>query len=222
MKETKFRIIFLLSILTYIIASLACLVCAKAVPKWFGLIIGFCIMLIALILHFVAKNTSPLLYIVSCCINAVATGFSIGAYYASTSTKLPVLTPLLLFLPYLILTFLILCFIQYIPKKIFSGILCSIILLGSIVLCILYWDESTLITYGFFLLLIQFVNFILSIRILKTSRSVLTNLSLASFGIYLLVACVVAIIISDGDAAEVVFDLFDIDVHKKKKHQIKL
>lgn len=221
MKETKFRIIFLFSVVTYVIASMACLVCAKAVPEWFGLIIGFCIMLIALILHFVAKNASPLLYVVSSCINAVATGFSIGAYYPSTSTKLPVSTPFLLFLPYLILTFLILCFIQYLPKKSFSGILCTIILVGSILLCILHWEESSLITYGFFLLLIQMFNFVLSLRILKTSRNVLANLSLASFGIYLLVACVVAIIISDGDAAEIIFDLFDIDIHKKK-NQIKL
>lgn len=219
LKDLKARLVFLFTILTYLIAGLSSLICNRMISHWYGLIVGIFFMLIALIFHFIAKKKSPLLYIVSSCINAIATGLSIGAYYSQKEIFLSVFTVTILFLPYLLLCYIICLSLSKASEKGIARNLLGCFFLLAIILLIIFWKQSTLCSYGFFALLIALFYFLLCIRTFHTPRNILNDLSLTSFGFYLLIVIIVSAILSDGDSLDFLPD-FEFS-NKKGKQKIK-
>lgn len=215
-KDLKAKLIFLFSLITYLIAGLSTLICVRVLPEILGLILGFGFMIVALILHLIAKHNHPLLFIGSCFINAVATGLSIGAYYATKEIFLSVLTVVLLFLPYAIITYLTCLLITNCKKKRTGGNILGLTFFVLAALCVGFWKQSTFFSYGFFVLIVAVFYFILALKTLKTPRNILSDLSFTSFGFYLLVAYVVIVILSEGDLGDLITDWFDSKKKKKK------
>ena len=91
-KDLKAKIIFLFSVITYLIAGLSALICNRITPNGYGLLVGLIFTTIAFLFHLLAKKKAPLLFIVSCFMNAIAAGFSIGSYFSYTKIFLPVMT----------------------------------------------------------------------------------------------------------------------------------
>lgn len=217
-KDLKARIIFLFTVITYLIAGLSALICNRIIPSWYGLLVGLGFMILALVFHLIAKKRAPLLYIVSCCMNAIATGFSIGSYYSYTKTLLPILTVVLCMIPYLLLAYLICLLTSKVQPKIKTGILLGLILLLFLLPCIIFWKHSTLFSYGFFELLILCFYFLLCLKTLRTPRNILSDLSFASFSFYLLISYVVVVLITEGDAADIISDTGD-GTASKRRHK---
>lgn len=201
-KDLKAKIIFLFSVITYLISGLSALICNRSIPNWYGLLVGLLFTIFAFLFHHFAKKKSPLLYIVSCCINAIATGFSIGAYYSYTKSFLSILTVVLCFIPYFILTYLSCLLISKVKPKKKSGLILGLVLLFLFILCIIFWHNSTLFSFSFFTLLIVLFYFLLCLKTLGTPRNILSDLSFTSFGFYLLITFVVGVILSQGDVAD--------------------
>lgn len=219
-KDLKAKIIFMFSAITYLIAGLSALICNRLISNWYGLLVGLGFMILALVFHLIAKKKSPLLYIVSSCINAIATGFSIGSYYSYTKTLLPILTVVLCLIPYLLLSYLICLITSKVKPKIKSGIILGLILLILLILCIVFWKHSTMFSYGFFALLILMFYFILCLKTLGTPRNILSDLSFTSFGFYLLISYVVVVLMTEGDSVNLFSDPSN-DTQSKRRHKNK-
>lgn len=218
MKDKKQIILLLFSAITFWIVALSSLICAISIPKWFGIFIGIGFTLIALSLHLCAKKFSPLLYIVSHCINALASGFSIGAYYAYTKTSLSLTYIAILFLPYILLILGICFLIRHMKHKVIAFCICFFTIASLITCCILNAKQSCFYTYSLFLLCITFFYLILTIMIYRNNCNILLSLSFISFGFYFLLASIVIILITDGDAADSILSCFDLPLSYKKKN----
>lgn len=193
-KDLKAKIIFLFSVITYLIAGLSALICNRITPNGYGLLVGLIFTTIAFLFHVLAKKKAPLLFIVSCFMNAIAAGFSIGSYFSYTKIFLPVMTVVFCFIPYLILTYLSCLLISKVKPKKKSGMILGFVLLILFILCIIFWHNSTLLSFSFFTLLIVLLYFLLCLKTLGTPRNILSDLSFTSFGFYLLIASVVIMI----------------------------
>lgn len=193
-KDLKAKIIFLFSVITYLIAGLSALICNRITPNGYGLLVGLIFTTIAFLFHLLAKKKAPLLFIVSCFMNAIAAGFSIGSYFSYTKIFLPVMTVVFCFIPYLILTYLSCLLISKVKPKKKSGMILGFVLLILFILCIIFWHNSTLLSFSFFTLLIVLLYFLLCLKTLGTPRNILSDLSFTSFGFYLLIASVVIMI----------------------------
>lgn len=221
LKELKARLVFLFSVITYLIAGLSSLICNRLISRWYGLLIGIVFVVIAIVVHFIAKKKAPLLFIVSCCINAIATGFCIGSYYSQEKIFLSVVTVALIFLPYLLLCYLVCFWLSNAKKKKFPGILLGFLFAACFLVLILFWNQSTLFSYGFFTLLIALFYYVLCLLTFHTSRNILTDLSLTSFGLFLIVFTIVSVILSDGDALNLIPDGGYSDKYGKQKQRQK-
>lgn len=217
MKDKKQIILLLFSTITFWIVALSSLICSICIPKWVGILIGIGFTLIALSLHLCAKKFSPLLYIVSHCINALASGFSIGAYYSYTNVSLPMKYIALLFLPYILLILGICFLIRHMEHTIIAFCICFFTIASLITCCILKAKQSCIYTYSIFLLCIIFFYLILTIMIYRKNSNILLSLSFISFGFYFLIASIVIILITDEDAADSILSCFDLPFSSKKK-----
>ena len=141
MKDKKLMIILLFTTITYWIITFSCKLSSILTHVWSGILIGVGLALISLIFHLLGKKGSPLLYIFSYYINAVSTGFSIGAYYAYKKQTLPLLTGLLFFVPFLLMIFLLYRLINRITSKLKSLILCLFMLLPFLICCICFFKN---------------------------------------------------------------------------------
>jgi len=211
----KARLIFLFSIITYCIAGLSALICSRVMPQYSGIFVSLGITLISFVFHQIAKRKFPLFYIVSCCLNAIASGFVIGTYYSKSRIHLAFTVVLILLIAYALFMYLICYFFDRKSKDSFARNIIGGIMLLCYLLLIIFFKKNAFISYGLFVLIIVTFYFILCIKTLNTPRNVLSDLSLASFSIYFIIAFIVALLLTDGDLGE----LFDPDFllqHKKK------
>lgn len=209
-------IILLFTTITYWIIAFSGKLSSILFHVWGGILAGVGLALISLLFHLLGKKKSPLLYIFSYFINAVSTGFSIGAYYTYKKQILSFLPCLLYFVPFLFIIYLLYQLVNRIRSKLKSLILCLFLLLPFLICCICLF-KNAYASYGFFLLCILFFYLILFSRNLKTARNILSDLSLTSFGLYFIITLIVISVISDGDFFELFLECFDIPYEKKKK-----
>ena len=216
-KSSKARLILLFSVITYCITGLSTLVCTRIIPSLYGLLVSIGITLIAVIIHQIGKRKFPLLYIVSCCLNGIASGFCIGAYYAYFDIHLSVCVIFLLLIPYVLTLYLICLLLDSKEKNQLRRNILGVCILLTGILLIIFWSKSVYCSYGFFCLIIVLFYFLLCVKTLHTTRNILSDLSLASFNFYLLIAIVTAVLVTEGDLA----DLLDPDIwfHHKKNHK---
>lgn len=211
----KAKLLFLFSIITWLLVSSSTLLFSKIISGWNGLFIGSGLMLVSLFIHLIAKVGNPNLFFISTCINALATGMSMSTFYAYTKTELPPYMLGLTLLCYILLSFVVCMGVYKIQSKKLAAWLFSFLFIILSIITISLWMNDSSYSILFFALAIVFLYFILELKTFHTSRDYLSDLSLASFGIFFLIAYIVIVLISDGDA----LDLLDYvgDGGKQKK-----
>lgn len=214
--DKKAKLTFVFSIITWLLVSSSSILFSNIISGWHGILIGLGVMLVALIFHLIARARNPKLYLITSCINALATGIAMSSYYTYAKIELPLYILGVTFLCYILLSYLICMGVYKIQSKKIAAWLFGCLFLVLLIIAIAAWKSSSLFSIAFFALVIVFFYFLLEMKTFHTSRNYLSDLSLASFGLFFLVAYIVMVLISDGDGLELIDFVGDGGKHKKK------
>lgn len=214
--DKKAKLTFMFSIITWLLVSSSSALFSNIISGWQGILIGLGFMILSLIIHLIARTHNPKLYLISSCINALATGIAMSSYYAYAKIELP---PYILggtLLCYILLSYLLCIGVNKMQSKKKAAWLFGCLFLVLLIASIVAWINSPLFSIAFFALVIVFFYFLLAMKTFHTSRNYLSDLSLASFGIFFLVAYIVIVLISDGDGLDLLDFAGDSGKQKKK------
>ena len=214
--DKKAKLTFIFSIITWLLVSSSSILFSNIISGWYGIFIGLGVMLVSLIIHLIARARNPKLYLISSCINALATGIAMSSYDAYAKIELPLDILGITLLCYILLSYLICMGVYKIQSKKKAAWLFGGLFLVLLIITIAAWKSSSLFSIAFFALIIVFFYFLLEMKTFHTTRNYLSDLSLASFGIFFLVAYIVIVLISDGDGLELI-DFVGDDGKQKKK-----
>lgn len=203
-------------ILSWVLIALSTYVFANVFTRWYGLLAGFGLMVVAFLFHMIGRKKDSRFYVLSTCINQVATGLSLSAYYTYFKHTLSLTTLFITFLCYLFLCILLCFCVDQVQSKKKAGWLCGIGFVLLYALSLYAWvNHGSTYSFYFFTLTILLMYFLLSMKTFRTTRNYLSDLSFASFGIYLLLTYIVIVLLSDGDG----LDLIDLSDNRKKQKQ---
>lgn len=214
----KSFIVFLFSIIAYVLFALSTLLAVSVCKEWYGLIIGAILMALAVPAHILAKK-SKFLYILSFALNTVGSGFAASAYYLEKGLNI---IPESMFLPMLIPALVSL--VTYLLIRIFPKIK-KIILTASTIATVLMliafavlWIKNGYEFYSFVFFNTVFTLFYVVVNAVTVNNNehvVFRDISFGSFGIFIVVALVVVFIITEGDILDGILDFGTIDEGKK-------
>lgn len=214
----KSFIVFLFTIVAYFLFVLSTVFAVSVCKEWYGLLIGAILMVIAVPAHILAKK-SKLLYILSFALNTVGSGFAASAYYLEKGLNI---IPESMFLPMLIpasVSFVTYLLIRIFPK--IKKIVLTVSIIGTFLMLIAFavlWIKNGYEFYSFAFFYTVFTMFYVIVNAVTVSYNenvVFRDVSLGSFGIFIIVALVVLFIITEGDILDGIFDFGTVDVGKK-------
>ncbi len=214
----KPAIVFLSSLAAMGIFILSTLLATSVCAKWYGLIVGIALMIVAIPIHCQGKK-SKLFYALSFLVNSVANGFSVSAYYISKSIALNVGDMLKACLLPVLILFLVYFIVQIFPKS-KNVVSISVVVISCITLVALlvFWirQGEVLFSFGFFAVLLSIFTLCVMGVTANNTRNVLRDISFGSFGAFVMISVVVLFILSEGEILEG-FDVSGMDDGKKVK-----
>ncbi len=179
----------------------------RLIEEWYGILAGCLLMALALLCHHFADRRSGC-YVIGFLLNTVGMGCFASAYYnvSGVSATLTGLAPALLLPAGLILiTCTVLTAFPKI-KSVFSDTV-AVLILGLIITTIVFWVKRGGEFYAFSLFSLVVAGFHLGVcmaTVNESERSLLRDISLGSFGMFLAVgvAVVIAIACVAGDGCD--------------------
>ena len=212
--QNKIFIVFIYSLISLGILFLSLFASTFVFEQWYGIILGILLMLIAIPFHIKGKKY-PYLYTISIVLNSIANGCSLSALYLVNGIELDIPYLLLALLP-AVGVMMLTCFLfQKFSKKISLVTACVLNLL-IILLDITFWiiNGNIFFSFCFFSTLIAFFYLCaFGITVGHDERLVLSDISFACFGSFIILTVVVIFILSEGD----LLDGIDLSGESKKK-----
>ncbi len=213
-------IVFLSYLVAMGIFVASSLFATPACEKWYGLVIGFLLMLVAIPVHCFG-NKMKIGYALSFLINSVANGFSLSAYYSSKNIALNAEDMLKACVLPVALFFIVFLLVQLFPE--IKNYICAVgVVIGCIMLVVfmVLWIRSTTVFYsfGFFSALLSLFSHCVMAVTANNKRDALRDISFGSFGAFIIISLVVLFIITEGEILEG-FDISGGESNKKPKHK---
>ena len=200
--KAKAFVVFVFSLSFMGIFVFSSLLATQICPKWYGLAIGIVMMIIAIPFH--CKGKEVLWgYLASFLINSIASGFVVSAYYLKSESVLDIGSLLIGAIPAAAIVFLVYLKLQRFNKtKKVTITVAAIINVVLTITVIVFWimHGNVVFSFGFFCSLISFFYLcVFGITINHDERSVLRDISLGSFGSFIIISVVVIFILSEGE-----------------------
>ncbi len=188
--------------------------------KWYGLVIGFILMLVAIPIHCFG-NKMKIGYALSFLVNSVANGFSLSAYYNSKNIALNAEDMLKACVLPIALLFVVFLLVQLFPA--IKKYICAVgVVIGCTMLVafMVLWIKSTtvLFSFSFFSVLLSLFSHCVMAVTANNKRDALRDISFGSFGAFIIISLVVLFIITEGEILEG-FDVGGGESGKKTKHK---
>lgn len=168
-----------------------------------GLFIGIILVLSAFVFHMIAEDY-PKLYLISYFINGFAVGLTASAYYnhyeLTPTIEMMIQTS---FYGFILTSVFALLTVASPVKRIGPALATLVIIIGSIY-TIKWWIELDNTTYSLLFFYSQLSYFSIITMVLNSYdlKSLLRKVSLFSFGAFIVIAGVVILILSEGDAIQ--------------------
>ena len=175
---------------------------------WFSLLLGIVIMLLSAIIFFRSKDR-PYRYILSFILNMIGVGFSITAYYVLRAYALDFvdfMTAYLLSIG-LIALFSGLTYIKFIKRH--MKLILSLLVIGFFIGSLLLWISVESFTgLSFYFLNVAYFYLIAIMSQSEDKEDLMREMSIVSFGSFMLVSFIVLVILTEGEALESIGDAF--------------
>ena len=200
--KAKAFVVFVFSLSFIGVFVLSSLFATQICQKWYGLVIGIAMMIIAIPFH---CNGKKVLwgYLISFIINSVASGFVASAYYLENKIVLDIYNLLIGAIPAAVIICLVYLMLQNFnkTKKVtitVAAIINAVITITAIVFWIMH--GNVVFSFGFFCSLISFFYLcVFGITINNDERLVFRDISFGSFGSFIIISVVVIFILSEGE-----------------------
>lgn len=211
-------IVFLSFLIALGIFVFSTLFATSVCTKWYGLLIGVVLMLVAIPIHCQGEK-AKLCYVLSFLVNSVANGFSLSAYYIDSEYALNVgemLKASVLPVALLFVVFLLVRLFPEIKKYIcISGVVIGCIMLVAFIVLSVK-QGGVIFSFGFFATLLSlFYHCVMGVTA-NNNRDGLRDISFGSFGAFIIISIVVLFVISDGEILEA-FDISGGESSQKSK-----
>ena len=212
--------VFLSSLVAMGIFIASTLFATSVCTKWYGLVIGFLLMLVAIPIHCFG-NKIKIGYVLSFLVNSVANGFSLSAYYNSKSIALNVEDMLKACVLPVALFFVVFLLVQLFPA--IKNYICAVgVIIGCIMLVafVVMWirQGTVFFSFGFFSVLLSLFSHCVMAVTANNKRNALRDISFGSFGAFIIISIVVLFIITEGEILEG-FDISGGESNKKAKRK---
>ncbi len=211
-------VVFLSFLVAVGILVFSTLFATSVCEKWYGLVIGFILMLVAIPIH-CQGDKYKICYVLSFLVNSVANGFSLSAYYNDQNEALNVGEMLKACVLPIALLFVVYLLVQLFTK-IKKYICISGVVIGSIMLVafVVFWIKrgGVFFSFGFFSTLLTLFSIGVMGVTANNKRDALRDISFGSFGAFIIISIVVLFVISDGEILEG-FDVGGGESSKKSK-----
>ena len=214
-----------LSAIAYLLFSISCFFTTSLLPtNPYWLVTALVCIVLAVVFHLLShKGKRKQFYYGSILLNNFGSGISVGCYFVLEDHILTAWELLLSFLVFLLLT----CLMLTLHEKVNSMRKYAFLTFGIFTIlllpCIYLWspkENPLLVCFGFTIILAMFYNISYVLQ-QKENRSLLRDFSFGSFGAFFLLSYLVLVLVTDGDALEVL-DGVDLPTNKKKKNTISL
>ena len=200
--KAKAFVVFVFSLSFMGVFVLSSLFATQICQKWYGLVIGIVMMIIAIPFH--CKGKKVLWgYLASFIINSIASGFIVSAYYLKNQTVLNIYELLIGAIPAAAIVFLVYLMLQSFNKTKKVTITVAVIINAILTItAMVFWimHGNVVFSFGFFCSLISFFYLcVFGITINHNERSVFRDISFGSFGSFIIISVVVIFILSEGE-----------------------
>lgn len=199
-KNNKINVVFVTAIICFGFVILSSLFCVSMIPQWHGILVGFLFMLIAALAHFAAKW-----YSISALLNSLGCGCSIGAYYVMSKQSFNLQHAVFAAAIACLVLFSAWILFRISAKKKYVIIPCGIVLTMAVIFSLIMWGGygEFIYSYSFFMLVIA-AFYLFAFQITShNDHSALRDVSIASFGAFAIVTFIVTVILTEGDALDV-------------------
>ena len=211
-------IVFLSFLVALGIFVFSTLFATSVCTKWYGLLIGVALMLVAIPIHCQGEK-SKVCYVLSFLVNSVANGFSLSAFYNDQNEALNVgemLKACVLPIALLFVVFLLVQLFPEIKKYIcISGVVIGCVMLVAFIVLSVK-QGGVFFSFGFFAILLSLFSHCVMGVTANNKRDGLRDISFGSFGAFIIISIVVLFVISDGEILEG-FDVGGGESSKKSK-----
>ncbi|WP_029505115.1 hypothetical protein [Lachnoclostridium phytofermentans] len=217
--------LFILSIASYLLFSLSCFltIClSSSIP--YLLIGALSCLFIAALFHLLGKKgRHNNFYFVSIVLTNLISGVSVGCYLYLEEHKLSLLEFLISLGIFLLLCTVLLVLHMKVVAKRNAMILSCGALLVAFIPCIYLWVSNGIYLYAFlsFSLIMNFFYNLSYVLQHKENSTLLRDFSFGSFGAFFIVTYLVLVLITDGDALELL-DSVDVSTNSKNKNTISM
>ena len=187
--------------------------------QWSGLIMGGLILLLSWVIYLFARKI-PLLYVVSFVLNMIGVGLSITSYYVFKAYALALEDFMVAYLLAigLIIIFSMLTYVKFLKRHIKLAI--SLVVLVSFISSLLLWgtvDEFT--GLSFYFLNVSYFYLIAIMSKNESKKDLMREMSIVSFGAFFIASFIVLVVLSEGDALQLI-DGADGVFHSTKKKKV--
>ncbi len=172
--------------------------------QWSGLIIGGIILLISWGIYFLSRKM-PLLYVLSFVFNMIGVGLSITSYYVFKAYALALEDFMVAYLLAigLIIIFSLLTYVKFLKRHIKLAV--SLIVLVSFVSSLALWISTDEFTgLSFYFLNVSYFYLIAIMSKNEDKKELMREMSIVSFGAFFIASFIVLVILSEGDALQLV------------------
>lgn len=207
--KVKAFIVFVFSALSLGLFLLSTQFAVLVFTKWYGMIAGAVLMVIAIPFHIGARKIKGL-YLVSIALNSIANGFSVSTYYIQRGILVNLVELFFSLAPAIGVLFLVYASLQIYSKTKRFAISISVVLVFLLIIGeVAFWIKtgSIIFSFGFFGLIIAlFFICVFGVTINHDERFVLRDISFGCFGSFVILTVVVILILSEGDILDGIFD----------------
>ncbi len=216
--------LFLLSIVAYLLFSLSCLLTIKLIPSTSYIIFGApACLLTAVLFHILGKKgLRNNFYLVSIGLTNLLSGISVGCYLYLEENYLSLSEYLISFAAFLLLCIILLAIHKKIGSRRKAIFLSYGILIFTFIPFIYLWITKGIYLYAFLCFsLIMNLFYNLSYLLHKKNSTLLRDFSFGSFGAFFIVTYLVLVLITEGDALDLL-DSLEVPANRKNKNTISM
>lgn len=183
--------------------------------KWSGLIIGFVLTIISIVFHLHGKSNKRN-YFFSYLLNTIGTGFSISTYYTVKNIEFSIIN---FIIPTIILglLFLITMFLtrnRYSNNGVIFNLFIILQVMFMLFMAIMWINNGNIVfySYSFLIYICLLFYIILGNLVISTEINIYKEISVFSYGVYIIITTIVLAVLSDGN-----IDGIDLPIFKSKK-----
>lgn len=189
------------SVITCFLITAFTIISLASAPKWYGLVAGALLTLLAIVPHCLANKRNDSLYLLSTVFTSAGCGLAAGTYYTSQSIALDATAIFISCGVYIFSSLVMFVLSLTIKRRLILGWIIAVSLVSVLVFCVYNWitDGRALYSQLFFLTVFLIGYALVYLLRVGSADRVLRYISFCGFGVFVVIALVVVFFLTEGE-----------------------